>query len=454
MGILNYWREIMSIGDRVKSLYKSAKAKVETVFGNDNRPSLYSPYLVLPLAVIIGVVAVRKANSFTYIELASEMTGRGFVADSPYNFDIDGDFIPESGDVGGPPDSPGKTHKRWFADDEANYSSSEESTVTSNGGHYTTFNPNWDLEDAASKIEDELMGTNTAPEFTSATLTSTNPKVNDTLGVDKSGWFDVNGDPEGYDHQWERNSSDVNGATSGTLYLDSGIFSKGDTVSCTVTADDGITSGNTIETPLVTIVNSSPSFTGAEIAQNIAYTDTDLTLNMSGWNDPDGDPEGYQYQWKKNGNPMPGENSSGLSSAKFGKGDLITCDVTPYDGESQGPKITTPDVTIQNSPPSIDSAVLDNYNGSPTQIFTASPVNPQDKDEDAVSFLYRWQVKDGENWVYLSGETSSTISGLSLGTTFRAEITPHDGEEPGVPEYTPQAVIDSSGVGDFKDYVR
>ncbi|MFC1600777.1 FG-GAP and VCBS repeat-containing protein [Candidatus Sumerlaeota bacterium] len=92
---------------------------------------------------------------------------------------------------------------------------------------------------------------NQSPSFTSASVIPVSPNTATTLAVVCGGWSDGNGDPEGYHYQWRKNASNIPGAIGPTLA--SGSFAAYDSISCVVTAWDGIVEGNSIETAPVII---------------------------------------------------------------------------------------------------------------------------------------------------------------------------------------------------------
>lgn len=93
--------------------------------------------------------------------------------------------------------------------------------------------------------------------------------------------------------------------------------------------------------------NQAPAFTAAAISP-AEPTELDvLRVGTEGFTDGDNDGEGYHYQWKKNGNPIPGATNPKLTALDFDGGDSITCVVTAFDGIEEGNSIETGSVTIQ-----------------------------------------------------------------------------------------------------------
>ncbi len=96
-----------------------------------------------------------------------------------------------------------------------------------------------------------------------------------------------------------------------------------------------------------TIQNSPPSFTDAMVTPEPAYETSTLSASCAGWSDADGDPEGYHYQWKKNGVEIGGETSATLGSGNFDAGDSVSCSATAWDGIEEGNTIETGAILIE-----------------------------------------------------------------------------------------------------------
>ena len=90
------------------------------------------------------------------------------------------------------------------------------------------------------------LATNTPPTFAGATIVPAAAYRTNELSVLCSGWHDADGDPEGYHYQWKTNGIPVAGAGGSTF--SSPALAVGDVVTCLVTAWDGASEGNSIET--------------------------------------------------------------------------------------------------------------------------------------------------------------------------------------------------------------
>jgi hypothetical protein len=126
---------------------------------------------------------------------------------------------------------------------------------------------------------------NTAPEAT-VTLDTTHPDTNHVLVATATG-TDADGDPVTLRYQWWVNDHKVDGATGTTFDLGvAGHGDYGDTVSVTVTPNDGKVDGGQSSASAVVRPNQPPTpdaGTGGTSAEGSAYTGTGT------YSDPDGD---------------------------------------------------------------------------------------------------------------------------------------------------------------------
>lgn len=101
----------------------------------------------------------------------------------------------------------------------------------------------------------------------------------------------------------------------------------------------------------VTVANGAPSVSSATLTPSVPYTNSTMGVVVAGWLDPDGDPEGYQYQWYINGSAVVGATASTLADTYIVRGDSVYVDVTPWDGNSAGNVVTSNTLVVQNSLP-------------------------------------------------------------------------------------------------------
>jgi DNA-binding transcriptional regulator of glucitol operon len=183
-----------------------------------------------------------------------------------------------------------------------------------------------------------------APSITGVVIAPDPAYTDSTLEATAQGWSDTDGDPEGYQWQWQKYNTvsstweDISGAAGSTLA--SSNFIKGDQIKVICTPDDGEI-GIPVEAT-ITISNSAPSITGVVLAPDPASTDSTLEATAQGWSDADDDPEDYQWQWQKyNTGSSTWEDISGatgntLDSSNFILNDQIKVIGTPDDGTDMG----------------------------------------------------------------------------------------------------------------------
>ena len=101
------------------------------------------------------------------------------------------------------------------------------------------------------------------------------------------------------------------------------------------------------------IVNSPPSFTSLSIGFDVLGNS--YVANTGGWNDADGDAEGYDYAWTING--APSGTTDTLAAAALSPGDTIVLTATANDGTTTGNTLT--ETTVHSNGLSLDQSSLD-----------------------------------------------------------------------------------------------
>lgn len=134
--------------------------------------------------------------------------------------------------------------------------------------------------------------------------------------------------------------------------------------------------------------NTPPLVDNLSFHQSVAYTDTNLTIDLSSLNDIDGDPINTEILWYKNGEVLLGETAPNLPATHFEKHDTITCNVIANDGKNSSEKEIT--LTVLNTPPVLNIGENQNivFGNHPTLNASGS----YDLDNDPLS--YTWEVKD------------------------------------------------------------
>lgn len=183
-----------------------------------------------------------------------------------------------------------------------------------------------------------------------------NPTTDDDLRCAiVQGSADPEGNPITYVYRWYRDS--VQTLITGDTVL-STQTERLQEWTCEVVASDGVLYSNTVSDSVV-VGNTPPTMTGVSLAPSPAYEDSVLTCAGAGFQDDDGDPEGYVAAWFVSGAPLPGVTGTTLDGAWFDRGDTVTCQLAPWDGAQQGASIVSNAVTILNTAPSVPTISVD-----------------------------------------------------------------------------------------------
>jgi hypothetical protein len=196
---------------------------------------------------------------------------------------------------------------------------------------------------------------NTAPVLASVSLTPTSPSSADTLTCTPGSTTDADGTTSfTYSYAWTVNGATIS-ATGSTL--SPSLHSKFDVIRCSVTPNDGTSSGSAVSSSSVTIQNSAPSYTSATLSPSSPTESDTLTCTPAGGSDTDGDTVSATYVWRVNGSTVSPTTST-LSGTYFSKGQSVVCDATPTDGSSSGIAVTSNTVTVLNTAPTLTSVSI------------------------------------------------------------------------------------------------
>lgn len=119
---------------------------------------------------------------------------------------------------------------------------------------------------------------------------------------------------------------------------------------CEVVASDGTLDSNPA-IDVVQIGNTLPTVDEAILSPDPAYETSVLLCEGIGFEDTDGDPEGWVATWYVDGLPVPGVVDIELDGTWFDKGQDVWCDLQPWDGFQEGAAVTSNVVAILNSAP-------------------------------------------------------------------------------------------------------
>jgi hypothetical protein len=217
--------------------------------------------------------------------------------------------------------------------------------------------------------------------------------------------------------------------SSGLLTFSRNNLTPGEhTVNLTATDDDGAAC-ETLVAFLVTPDDLPPTDPEVRIIPDDPVTLDDLTCTIfQGSADPDGEPITYTYAWYRNGNPTLVVGDL-VTSDQTEALDEWTCQVVASDGTLNS-NVASDSVTITNSGPTVDEALLTPDVAYETTTLTCAGIGWFDDDGDAEAYDVVWNV----------GGVPVPASTMTLdGTWFDrdepvfCELTPNDGFETGAP---------------------
>lgn len=273
---------------------------------------------------------------------------------------------------------------------------------------------------------------NSLPSVAAVMATPLDPEPTDSITATPQGWSDADGDTESYQYTWYVNGSEVSG--SPTSVLNPAAFVMGDEVWAVLTPYDGTATGTPVESNHLVIGNGSPTVAGVTLDPTAGDETTVFTCLPSGWSDPDGDPEGYLYQWYVDG--FASEQTATLDGVDFDRGQAIWCVVTPFDGTVGGPTVSSTPVIVDNALPTLTSADIDPVGATSLDTLSVVPVGGADPDGDAVTYYVEWFVAGA------FASAGDTLSGaFARGDDVYASVTPDDGTDVGAAVVTPTITI-------------
>lgn len=263
---------------------------------------------------------------------------------------------------------------------------------------------------------------------------------------------DPDGDPITYRYEWYQNGV-LTSHTANTIPTTD--HSRGENWEVRVYANDGFGDGPA-GTDTTTVQNGLPTAAAVTITPGSADTNDTLTAVVSGWSDPDGDTEGYFYQWYLNGSALSGSTDPTLSADFTTRGDVVTVEVTPWDGYGRGTAITSGARTILNSSPTAPVVAVTPDNAEDDDTLTCTIVTRStDDDGDSITYTYAWN-RNGS----ATGITTQTVdpSYTTLGDTWECVVTASDGtdddigaDEVEVGDYTAPSAPTLSSINSYRN---
>ena len=291
------------------------------------------------------------------------------------------------------------------------------------------------IDDGATRTSNTVTLENSEPSITAVSVTPTSPTVSSTLTCAYTGYDDADGDADRSGYAWT-----IGGSTVGTASTLSGAFASGDTVTCTVTPDDGTDVGTALS-DAVTIGNTAPVLASVALSPDPAAEGDTLTCTAGTTTDADGFTSfTYSYAWTVNGASIAATTRT-LTGTYFDSGDDVGCAVTPRDATDAGAAVSSNTVTIGNTAPTLATLSLSPdpaYEGD-TLACTAGATT--DADGDAVGLTYDWTVS-GSSLGYNSATLEDTY--FDRGDTVTCSATPTDGTDDGPTRTSNSVTIENS----------
>ena len=172
---------------------------------------------------------------------------------------------------------------------------------------------------------------NHPPQLTSLGFYPNPVTKNDTLWIYASA-TDADYDKISYTYSWQTNGKTV-GYNSQSL--SSYYFSKGDSITVTVTPSDGKSYGETITSQPIVVANAQPVFVSSATLSPSGFAEPGTPLQCAASaTDPDGDKVEYTYNWY-NSDVVTTYHDATLPGAATAAGGIWTCEIMASDGSAK-----------------------------------------------------------------------------------------------------------------------
>ena len=197
-------------------------------------------------------------------------------------------------------------------------------------------------------ISSSLQG-NRPPRIIRAEIVPSSPDLQSALKAEFEA-EDADRDPVTFRYRWLVNRKEV----SDQPILPLAGFRQGDLVSLEIIPADEKAAGALFETPSVKIGNNPPVITGIQLLPREPKPGESIQVEVTGM-DKDDDSIRYRYEWRINGQTVPGADMATLDGSLVHSADQIVVIVIPSDSFSEGTPKAGPPLTVVNQPPKITS---------------------------------------------------------------------------------------------------
>jgi hypothetical protein len=188
----------------------------------------------------------------------------------------------------------------------------------------------------------------------------------------------------------------------------------------------------------VGMANRPPSAASVTLSPLDPTTDDDVTADVAGVRDADGDRVDLRFSWSRDGVLDARYDAFKLPASATRRGELWRVTVTPFDATDQGGTVSA-DVVIGNTAPTITSIARTESEPTSGEPLGVSVV-ANDPDADRVSVDYVWYVNGAE-----VATTETLEPGVfERGDSVRVAVTPHDGLSDGETVLSDEFQIENS----------
>lgn len=221
-------------------------------------------------------------------------------------------------------------------------------------------------------------------------------------------------------YNWQRDNQTVEITDSQIMASET---SKGENWSVTVIVN-GTSITQSEETAETEILNTLPAITSVEVNSENSSELGEVTCDVEGASDDDGDSIGFVFSWSINDSILENQADQSLSGDSFNKGDTVSCSATPVDDEGAGTTVEADNfITILDTPPSITSATI-----TPGVLYACSLpaceyewTDPDPADTE-FSLIVNFEWKHNESVISSAESEFFTQQSLSYGDTLSCTV--------------------------------
>ena len=273
-----------------------------------------------------------------------------------------------------------------------------------------------DGELESEPAEDSLTIVNGAPQINSIAITSTDGFYNTSTLTCTADITDPDEDPLDITYEWTMDGQSAGSDT--TLVLTPQITTPTTSISCSVTAVDNDGESQTAQAT-ETLLNRLPVLSDVILSPVSPTTNQDLSLTYS-LSDEDQDTPMVSISWYVDGSLVQ-EGSESLSHMFYGRDQVVSVDIEPYDVYGVG-AIQTTSVTVVNSPPEGAELRIDpeNPREGVDDLHCVLETEPTDPDGDAITHVFSW-TRNGTPYTGTTQDIDYTGDGIPSSETVNGD---------------------------------